>query len=687
LLMILGCAWLPLVGGVGAAPAAPTHAAIEQTINTIKKGWAKPGERPPTADGWEAFFAAIEAELNKYAQAQSLEDRASSLERLGEIETVLATTTWQPGLDLLAELRRWSEPRRRVVAAERGLDTAVRALPPTTDQSAQAMRTRWLTFTHDELGKAFRDYESATTVATRQAALDRVQQALAALDLCRKGHPWNPSSELSAAFGTLFNHPNFDLVVDAATLAPLFEVDLVQSGPVTRKGYVSQVTAGPKTGYGLLESEDGIRFFNSQLYTSETPIWDFQNQIASDRRGRRAAKLYTFYATSLDNAELFITTTIRPAGLEIVPSYRHAISGSVCSQPNEQGGLGRALAAVLGMNQRRITAKVQKGAVANFQARIPAEAMEEGLERTAAEAERRNAELHSRYGLHDDELVVRDVKVSALRLRSNPAAAFVAGIVGPKSQAVVRGADAPPPPPPGADTKGIVARIHLGSLLTSMAAGLGDRPEVQAFNNAMVLIRTPGPGVTLRDAVKLERNVDFATFARTVDEARATGGKLVALRVKKPSMAPEFRTDARGYLVALIHDVTIDVPAPPSEARGGLMGAPAKIYRLSMPHPEVAFSFTLKPTADGMLELEARAEDFNPGPDAKVLAINDSEIKATALSRFSGGIVLGVLGGQLRSRPIHLKLDPSKLPGKIKVKSISPLDPGGWISINIERQP
>src|SRR5207237_858331 len=84
----------------------------------------------------------------------------------------------------------------------------------------------------------------------------------------------------SAAVNDLFNQPNLDIVADVATVAPVFDANLVQSGPITRKGYTSMVTAGPKTGFGLLPSDEGIMFYNSQAMTSVTPIWDFQNQNA-----------------------------------------------------------------------------------------------------------------------------------------------------------------------------------------------------------------------------------------------------------------------------------------------------------------------------------------------------------------------------------------------------------------------
>ena len=94
-------------------------------------------------------------------------------------------------------------------------------------------------------------------------------------------------------------------------VSPVFDQNLVTTGPVYRKGYWSQVTAGPKTGFGLLPSDDGIAFYNSQLLTSVTPITDFQNQIDSDPQGRKAAKLYQFSATSYDAAQLTIYTVLR----------------------------------------------------------------------------------------------------------------------------------------------------------------------------------------------------------------------------------------------------------------------------------------------------------------------------------------------------------------------------------------
>ena len=163
-----------------------------------------------------------------------------------------------------------------------------------------ANRQRWVDFVDNDLGQALRQYDAAATVAQRQDGLKRVHEALKSLQTRNNERPWQPSWDLQNAVNDLFNQPNLDITADVNIVSPLFDQNLVTSGPVYRKGYWSQVTAGPKTGFGLLPSDDGIFFYNSQLLTSTTPITDFQNQIASDPQGQRAAKLYQFSATSYD---------------------------------------------------------------------------------------------------------------------------------------------------------------------------------------------------------------------------------------------------------------------------------------------------------------------------------------------------------------------------------------------------
>ena len=214
-----------------------------------------------------------------------------------------------------------------------------------------------------------------------------------------------------------------------------------------------------------------------------------------------------------------------------------------------------------------------------------------------------------------------------------------------------------------------------------------EREEVRSVDNLMIVVKDVPPGTPPREGVEVAKNVDFATFAKRLAEARkpsAGTAKATVLRIVRPKQAPEFSTDARGFLVALIHDFQIDVPAPENQEKGGFVGAPAKVYRLKVPLAEVSLSYKVDLTKAGAMAVHAKVEDFNPGTDSQVLAIADDESKGVPLSRFSAAFVLGAFGGQLRLKPIDATLDQLKVPGII-VRSISPLDPTGWVTVNLER--
>ena len=68
-----------------------------------------------------------------------------------------------------------------------------------------------------------------------------------------------------------------------------------------------------------------------------------------------------------------------------------------------------------------------------------------------------------------------------------------------------------------------------------------------------------------------------------------------------------------------------------------------------------------------------------------MLAIADDETKAALLSRFSTAFVLGAFGAQLRLQSIDTTLDRLKMPPGILLRSITPLDPSGWVQVNLER--
>ena len=114
------------------------------------------------------------------------------------------------------------------------------------------------------------------------------------------------------------------------------------------------------------------------------------------------------------------------------------------------------------------------------------------------------------------------------------------------------------------------------------------------------------------------------------------------------------------------------------------MGAAAKIYRVKIPLAEISLSYKLESSPTGSPRIQAKVEEFNPGANAEVLAIADDENKGVSLSRFSAGVVMGAMGGRLRTQSLELTLDQLKLPG-VAVRSISPLDPSGWVRVALSR--
>jgi hypothetical protein len=676
---------LGLVSGIfGAAPVVPSYLGVERTIDGIRRSWSSPGApAQPNAPGWNALFDALLAQLGSYSHAESDSERLEAMNRIDQISAALSTVPWAPAANLHQEIQQWLQPRVRLAGARQRLSETVQAMPATADPNILANRSRWVNFIQDDLGHALRDYDAAATVSQRQSALHRIHESL---DLLRRGNQsraWGPSWELQSAVGDLFNRRNLDISADVNTVAPVFNANLVESGPVTRKGYVSQVTAGPKTGFGLLSSDDGIAFFNSQLLTSVTPIWDFHNQIASDPQGQRAAKLYHFDTTTYDWSELTITTVLRDSGLQITPSYRHNIDATISSQPVCGGEFGRLIAGLIGMNQQTINDRVYQGAIGKFRERIPAEAMEEATERIAGETERRNADLRSKGLIGNNTVEIKDFRIKELLLRSRPEGVFVGGLFQWQG-APELGADAPQPARLNTFETGVTANVHLSSLLTSLIRGAFQRDPIKSVQNLTIVTKDVPAGTPPREAFTLIQNTDLPAFLRLVDEAqKAKNPKVTALRLTRPQEPPEFNVDARGFLVALIHDFQLDVPAPAGESKGGLVGAAAKIYRIKVPLLELALSYQVD-TPPKALHVRAKVEDFSPGTPAEVLAITDDETKAIALSRFSAALVLGAIGGRLRTQPIEFTLDQSALPG-FSIHSVSPLDPSGWLRVTLDR--
>ena len=281
-------------------------------------------------------------------------------------------------------------------------------------------------------------------------------------------------------------------------------------------------------------------------------------------------------------------------------------------------------------------------------------------------------------------LAVQDFLVSGLSLRSRPQAVYVGGLFQSRAGDKQRGADAPQPPELAVPAPGLTADIHLGSVLTSALDGLYQRDQVQAIENVMIVTHDVPPGTPPAQAATITTNVDYPTYLKAVEEAlKAKNPKVQALRIRKPAQPPEFAADARGFIVAILHDLEIDAPAPdPSSRAGTIVGANAKVLRIKIPQAETALSYKIESSAPGSHQLHARLEEFTPSTTSQVMALKDDETKPTTLNRFSGALVISTLAAKIRSQPINANLDNLRLRG-FAVESISPLDPSGWVRVNL----
>jgi hypothetical protein len=671
--------------GAAPAPATPTYVAIEAAICRVEEAWAKPGAKPdPNAPGWNALFQAIRKDLAAYAGAGSENDRLRALGHLYQISVAFDSVSWAPAVEVRSELRTWLRPRVTLAWASKKLVETINGLPATADAGAQGNRDRWVRFVGEDLGSALRGYEGASEVRDRRAALAKVYTALNNLQARNQAVGWGPSVELQAAVNDLYNGPNLQATADPASVAPKLANYVAQSGPVVRKGQTSYVTAGPYLGFGLMASDDGIMFYNSQAVSSVTPINGFQQQLEDDRKGRRAAKLYQFNATSYDQSTLTIIAVLRPSGLQLFPQSTHGVDAAVGATPQPGKGLARGFASLLGMNQAKITQKVYEGAIGEIRTSIRRESQEEATERANARAAQTNARLGNVF-LGPDTLAIKNVEVDGLKLRSRPEFAMIDGRVKWRGAAGQVGAEMPKPSKFATPQAGISADVHIGSVATNFVRGFLEAEHAQSVKNLMIVTRKPSPDAPSRT---ITPNVSYADYLKAANEARAANDPQVqAIRVIRPDQSPEFSVDRNGYLVATLHGFSLEVPAPEAAAKGGLFGPPAKVYRIDAPDAELIISLQVTPgTNDAPIRLHGRIEGYDSGARARVLAINDDESKATALSGLSSTPVLAVFGSKLKGMPIDIPLSDLNLPGFV-LTSVSPIDPTGWVRVVLAPTP
>ena len=236
---------------------------------------------------------------------------------------------------------------------------------------------------------------------------------------------------------------------------------------------------------------------------------------------------------------------------------------------------------------------------------------------------------------------------------------------------------------------GVSGDVHLSSIMTNLSRGYLQSDEVRGIDHLMVVTKPVPPGAPPQEGFELVRNVDYPTFLAAAAKAQAANDpKVVAIRVKRPTREPDFSADARGFLVAGVHDFQLDVPVPPRKTGlGSLAGPSAKVYRIVSKRAEFVISFQVTPeTQTSPVRLAGKIESFDPGinPNAKVYALNDDESKAQELTLFSAAPVLGFLRTRIEGRPIDVPLSNLQLRG-FAIREVSPLDPTGWIRVQLVR--
>jgi hypothetical protein len=198
----------------------------------------------------------------------------------------------------------------------------------------------------------------------------------------------------------------------------------------------------------------------------------------------------------------------------------------------------------------------------------------------------------------------------------------------------------------------------------------------------MIVTKAVQPGAPPREGVTIGKNVDFATFLKNVQEARAANNpNVTAIRIKKPGVPPEFAVDDRGFLVILVREFQMDVPALPGAERGGLLMPASRVIRFLIPTAEFVLSYKVPAEGSGPpTELDAKVEDFIPSAGTKVQTLFDDESKPTTMGPFQANIALAGFKLKLQQSPIKVPLTSLNIPG-FSLSKISPLDPSGWMRV------
>lgn len=681
-----------VVATAGAAPAPPSYVGLEQRIARIRSAWMQPGAvDQPNAASWNTFFDALTADLQAYRGARTHDEQLRALARLSRKWYLLGSVGWAPAQDLRAELQAWLQPRvtlswadlylfqslGRAPVVPGGMPVGVVGLPaPLADQ--------WVKFGAD-MRAAHLAFEGAQEVGEQVRAVERLNRGLASLQRYVGRNPWPVALQYEAAVRSLISHPNLDATLDLNTVAPILNMDPIKPEVVNFKGQTSYVTPGPRTGFGLLPSDAGIAFYNSQISYSVTPIRGFQEQVAADPQGQRAARLYQFSATSYNQAHAMIRVLLTPDGLIVMPDVQSNVDGNfgIAPIPGHGKHVTRSIAGLVGFGPDEILQQVEEEALPQLREQTASGSRELSQIKAGQEQAKFNAQL-ARFLIGNRTAVVGEFAVSNLSLSSRPWYVRANGLVQSRVSNDQTAAAFPKPLSFAAVPPGVAVDVHLSSLLGNVAAGLFEGQLGQNYQTVQLELT---PAATEGEAAPppaITPNTTYEQYLARVRELREEQSGANVLRVVRPAQAPRFSADAQGRLVILLEDFSLDVPAPPAAARGGLLGAPVDVYRVQLPTAQVVVSFQVDASDPTRLRVTGKIDEFNYDNAATVTGLRDDESDGQPLNPLTRSVVLGTIANQIAGRPIDAPIPLAGLRGFV-IDGVSPLDPTGWMRVTLRR--
>ena len=424
--LALGIVGLMAVGALGASQATPSYYDVNQKVERARAAFAD--DESQKAAGWNTFFDAIDEELQAQGAAGSAADRLEHLERLGRIRDALGGVYWAPATAVQGSLTNWLEPRLALNRALVQLDETVEAQGD--DWSPKAA---WATYV-DDLDAAIGAYEAAETASQRLNASRKLRGALDSLRTNLRSRPWAPAFALEQTLDTVLDGPNLSLAADLNILQPFLAQQVVKPEVINFKGQTSYVQPGAYTGWGLMESNQGIAFYNGQWSYSTTPVQGFQQQVASQPQGDLAANLYQFASTIYNTNHVTAVAVITPNGLIVDPQNAPSVTAGFAAAPQPGAGsaIGRGLASLVGFDRQRILNELREQALPRIRQETAQGTAELAQIKASQEAAQQNAMLR-RYLPGNNTLVVPEapvpVAIRELNLYSRPWAAFVEGLV------------------------------------------------------------------------------------------------------------------------------------------------------------------------------------------------------------------------------------------------------------------